>query len=200
MLVTETASRTRLGGDEFYVGDLLYVQVICPPNAGTISVSAHMEYKTPSGTWAPVPTAKSELGRSYRSGKFDGVRDYVHLHEVTKRTQRHISLFLPYDAAAMADGTYLRRYVIRLWDNASNDVARTILPAEKVQVTRGGQTSRIIIRVVECTACCAYSTASKEPLQPKPEAVAAGAMHYFEASTGQWTCPSKFEKPESNPQ
>jgi hypothetical protein len=191
VLVTEAASRSRLGGDGFYVGDLLYVQVVCPPNTGETSVSAHMEYKTSAGEWVPVPTSHDEIGQAYTSERYPGLRDYVSLRGVTQRTQRNISLFMPYDATDMPKGTYLRRYVIRLWNSDNQDVARTVLPTQKVTVA--SQAGRTIIKEVECKACCSLLSKSEGPLEPIPETVPSGAIHFFNSRTGKWTCPGKLE-------
>jgi hypothetical protein len=193
VLVTEAASRSRLGNNQFYVGDLLYVQVVCPADAGDIYVSAHMEYQKPTGDWAPVPTTNDQVGEAYTSGVDKGLRDYVHLRAVKERTQRNISLFMPYDAAKMPAGLYARRYVIRLWDQGMNDVARTALPAEKVDVR--SQAGRTVVKVVECKACCRVSAPTKDkPLEPIPAAAPSGAVHFFSAKTGKWVCPGKTEE------
>jgi hypothetical protein len=151
-----------------------------------------MEYQKPSGDWAPVPTSRDKIGRAYASASYPGLRDYVYLRGVTQRTERNVSLFMPYDAAAIPNGAYSRRYVIRLWDDNNRDVARTVLPAEKVTVD--SKAGRTIIKVVECRACCAATSESKTPLKPKPETVTPGAIHFFDASTGKWTCPGKIER------
>lgn len=192
ILVTETASRVHLGGEAFYLGDLLYVQVVCPPDAGETAVSAHMEYEKRPGEWVPVPASDSAVGQAYTSARYPGLRDYVRLRPVTERTQRHVSLFMPYDAAAMPSGTYTRRYIIRLWDKDNNDVARTILPSEMVEVK--SLAGRTIITVVKCRACCQVMTDSKTPLEPQPEAIPPGAIHFFDARTGGWLCPGKLER------
>jgi hypothetical protein len=153
-----------------------------------------MEYQRPTGEWVPVPTAENSLGEAYTSEHYPGLRDFVSLKGVTEYTQRHISFFMPYDAAAMHDGTYLRRYVIRLWNKNDQDVARTTLTAEKVTINN--QSGRTIIKVVECKACCAAMAASEGPLEPMPEVVSTGTVQFFDAKTGHSFCPEAEQKPQ----
>ena len=84
----------------------MYVKVLHPADIGDIYVSAHMEYQRPAGEWVPVPTNAGPLGKEYTSPRYPGLRDYVSLRKVTENTERHISLFMPYDAAAMPTGSY----------------------------------------------------------------------------------------------
>ena len=182
MLATATAGRTRLSlADRFEVGDLMYVQVLHPSNFGEIYVSAHMEYKTQNDTWRPVPTANTPLGQAYTSGKYPGMRDYVLFANVQESTLRHVSFFLPYDAAGLPNGTYDRRYVIRLWDGNNQEVQNTALNEHQVEVQRNNS-GRVIIRMVTAKACLAWVTqeTSKEPASlprgwPRPPRIAPGA-------------------------
>ncbi len=187
MLATETASRTRLGGDRFYVGDLMYVQVVCPPNIGEIYVSAHMEYQNRSGEWVPVPTKDTSLGEAYTSGRYPGLRDYVFLKEVSDSTQRQISFFMPYDAANLRSGTYARRYVIRLWNQDGEDIEQTVLKPEDVSVNNNS--GKTTIKVVSCKACCPVARNSTgKALTPEPQVVKTGTIQFFDAESGSPVC------------
>jgi hypothetical protein len=105
-----------------------------PPNSGGAAVSAHMEYQAGDliGTdrWLPVPTTTDPLGESYRSEKYQGLRDYVRFDQgVSKPTIRQICLFMPHTAAAIPVGRhFVRRYVVRLWDDNGDEIEIKALP------------------------------------------------------------------------
>jgi len=126
--------------------DLLHVQVVCPPDIGAISVLPTWSIRIVQVNGFLFQRLMMKLAGAYTSSRYPGLRDYVSLRGVTQRTKRNVSLFMPYDATAMPKGSYLRRYVIRLWDSNDQDVERRPLPTEKVTVAN--QSGRTIIKVV----------------------------------------------------
>ena len=186
MLATGTAARTRLGGEYFQVGDMMYVTVLHPANFGKMYVSAHMEYQDEHSNWKPVPTKNTPLGGAYESNRYPGVRDYVALTDVSVNTTRHICLFMPYNATALSDGDYKRRYVLRLWNGSNREVTNKALQDEAIKVsTPRGLTLFTVVRV----RTCATMEGNEGELRPTPESQDTGSARFFDTSTGAWVCP-----------
>jgi len=194
MLAVGTASRTRLGGEYFQVGDLMYVAVLQPGTRSECSISVHMEYLDQNRVWQPIPTANSDLGRQYRSAMDGSVRDYVTLRGESQLTTRHVSLFVPYNAASLPAGSYVRRYVIRLWNANNQDIADRELPAEPVTVIK--EEGRTVIRITKISCCRAIAgpPASSAPPQPIPESVDQGGVLFFDTQKGTWACPTATQE------
>ncbi|WP_164104236.1 hypothetical protein [Candidatus Laterigemmans baculatus] len=113
MMATGVLSRTRVGGSDFQIGDMMYMTALQEADSGSMYVSAHMEYLDDNNNWQPVPTASNALGNEYRSGRYPGVRDYVKFENAGANTTRHICLFMPYGAASLPTNRfYQRRYVL----------------------------------------------------------------------------------------
>ena len=188
MLATGTVSRTRVGGGDCEVGDMMYVTVLQPAKSGQMYVSAHMEYQNSQQRWVPVPTANSSLGQAYRSSKYPGLRDYVRFNGDDETVTRHVCLFMPYDAASLpGNRIYERRYVIRVWDNDNNDIGHTVLPADQVTTKREGD-GTLIISVVKVKTCTSMVDAGNA--EPVPESEDAGTVRFFSTKSGQWVCES----------
>lgn len=187
MLATETMSRTRFGGANFQLGDVMYVSVVHPKNVGEIYVSSHMEYLT-GDQWRPVPTRKDRLGQDYTSPHYTGLRDYVKLNGVPVETERKVCFFMPYEAASLESGKeYRRRYVIRLWDRNNDEVHAVHLQEDSVDVKKvNGKT--IISVVVRAKACAAKPLTSQEPIPETRRST--GIVRFFNARSGKWICPN----------
>jgi len=186
MMATGVLSRTRTGGSDFQLGDMMYLTALQPSGSGSMYVSAHMEYLDDNNNWQPVPTARTSLGNEYRSGRYPGVRDYVKFESATENTTRHICLFMPYGAAWLPTNKfYQRRYVLRLWDRNNEPLARTALPAESIE-TKKDNSGKIVIVTVKARACASLVDANNEPI---PESQDEGTLRFFSTRTGQFVCP-----------
>ena len=185
MFASGTVSRSRLGGEDFQLGDMMYVAAIQPANSGGMYVSAHMEYEDTQQGWLPVPTASTPLGQAYRSGKYVGLRDYVQFGGTGVGFMRHICLFMPYDAAALpGNKVYERRYVIRVWDGNNQEVANTVLPSETVSTTRqGGKLTLVVARAKACSSM--MDAADNTPI---PQSEDTGLVRFFSTGSGKWVC------------
>jgi len=195
-------ARTRLGGTDFYLGDLMYVSALQPANTGGMYVSAHMEYLDEQGKWRPVPTSTTELGQQYHSPNYAGLRDFVKFNGTSINTIRHICLFMPFDAAALQVGErYQRRYVIRVWDGNNREISNHPLEAERVQTSRDEE-GKLLITTVTVRACGGAQYA--EDLQPVPETVDTGHLAMFSVKSGRFGCPATsapaVSAEESDPQ
>jgi len=187
MFATGTMSRTRLETNNFQTGDMMYVSVLQPGNSGGMYVSAHMEYLK-NDDWISVPTRDDDLGLAYRSRAYNGIRDYVQFANVYENTERHICLFMPYEAANLPVGNqYVRRYVLRLWDRNNIEVSNTILPQEVVSINK--QAGRTVITVVQARACASFL--SENGLQPVQESRKTGIVRFFNVRSGEWVCPGE---------
>lgn len=187
MLATGTMSRTRLEINTFQTGDMMYISALQPGNSGGMYVSAHMEYLK-NNNWISVPTRDDDLGLAYRSHAYSGMRDYVKFASVSENTERHICLFMPYEAANLPVGNrYERRYVLRVWDRNNIEVSNTILPQETVSIEK--HAGRTVITVVQARACVAVL--SDNEIQPVQESRQTGIVRFFNARNGEWVCPGE---------
>lgn len=185
MLATGVMSRTRAGGTDFQLGDMMYITALHPANTGGMYVSAHMEFLSDNNNWQPVPTAATTLGNEYRSGQFPGVRDYVKFNSCEANTTRHVCLFMPYAAASLpVNKFYQRRYVLRLWDRNNRPILRTALSAEPVE-TKRDHSGKLIIVTVKARACGALVGANGDPV---PESNDDGTFQFFSTKTGEFIC------------
>lgn len=199
IVCTQVLSRTRLGSTSYSVGDMILVTAEQGPNTSGMSISTHMEYQTGpeigTNNWRPVPTTSDPLGKSYTSGKYPGLRDFVTVEtRVSVPTQHQICLFMPHDAAAIQEGTqFSRRYVIRVWDQNGNEIESKALslPADSVSMERQGP--RRIIRTTVAVACSKSIYTGSGPANLEPEAARTvsenGTSRFFNTSSGQWVCP-----------
>ncbi len=186
MLATGTVSRTRIGGVDFELGDMMYVTVLHPAKSGQLYVSSHMEYQDSQQQWIPVPTANSRLGQAYQSGKYPGVRDFVRFSGQDETVTRHVCLFMPYDAASLpGNRIYQRRYVIRVWDKDNRDIGQTVLPADQV-TTRREEDGTLVISIVKVKTCS--SMVDADSAEPIPESKDDGSVRFFSAKSGNWVC------------
>jgi hypothetical protein len=142
-----------------------------------------------------MPTADTALGRSYRSPKYRGLRDYVIFEqEVSNPTIQQICLFMPHDAAAIPLGTtFDRRYIIRVWDRNGNEITAKALslPSDEAVMERNG--NRRVIRTITNVECKAMQSVNEDSgeLEPVPyrEVQHQGTVQFFDTQSGEWTCP-----------
>jgi hypothetical protein len=170
---------------------MMYVTALQPANSGSMYVSAHMEYAENEQVWLAVPTARTELGEAYRSPRYAGIRDYVKFDNCTADTLRRVCLFMPYDAAGLPNNrTYQRRYVLRVWDQRNEPIARVNLAPEAVQTRRDehGKMQILTIKVKTCSIPAFQEWGSDDPI---PEFEDHGSLQMFSTKTGEFLCPSE---------